>query len=78
MNVAIIKAEYGAVFKHLYWHKFNSVAMGSETILDVNDLLDSWYRLQAEVLNNCDCYLVKIPMKSTVAELKDWVSSILT
>jgi hypothetical protein len=77
MNVEIIKAEYGKVFEHLHWHKFNSVATGSETVLDVSDLWDSWYRLQTKIFNSCHCYLIRIPLKSTVAELKDWVSSIL-
>ena len=77
MNIEVMKSDYGVFFKHLYWHKFNSIGMGSETILDVNDVLDSWRRLQLEVFNNCPCYLVKIPMESTAAELSDWFSSVL-
>jgi len=72
INLEIMKSEYTTFFKHLYWHKINRAIMQTKTMIDADCILHKWSELQKKVLKNCDCYLVKIPLKSKLMELRKW------
>jgi len=77
INLKIINSEYTTFLKHLYWHEVNRLLMGIKPIIDVESVLHKWYELQKGVLNNCRCYLVKIPLGSKLTELRKWFLSVL-
>ena len=76
-SLEIIKTEYDVFFKQLHWHKYNRYLLGSKTIIDANNIIMKWQILQKNILNNCRCYKVKIPLRDDITKLEKQFSSFL-
>jgi len=60
MNLSVMKAEYYDLYNQMHWGSFNYFARCNE-IFSVDQLFETWRKLQTEVLEHVDCRLIKIP-----------------
>jgi hypothetical protein len=77
VNLEIIKAEYSVFFNHLYWHNVNNRGLNRPSIISVDYILNTWMDIQYRTFKNCECYLVKVPLKSKLSQFKEWFLSII-
>lgn len=72
LNIEIIKSEYNAFFQHLYWHKANREILGENIFINDSIVLNQWKKIQMNIFNNCNCYIVQLPLNAQIDELQSW------
>jgi len=70
INIEIIKTEYSAFLNHLHWHKTNRLAAKEKILIDAEQVLSKWHELQKNILGQCKCYLLKIPLNAEISEIE--------
>ena len=63
LNIEIIKSEFSDFERHLNWHVYNSELKGETPIVKTKESHQNWERIQSKVFDNCDCYIMEIPIK---------------